>query len=178
MILKNSKTPLISIITVVYNNEKDIRNAIESVLDQNYEYIEYIVIDGGSDDGTIDVINEYRDHISVFISETDNGIYDALNKGISHSSGDFIAILHSDDLFCNSRVVSNIANKISQSSRLELYFSDMVIVDRASDKVLRYYTASFLSHGCLELVICHLIQLVLLKKNYLMSLVYIHWIIK
>jgi glycosyltransferase involved in cell wall biosynthesis len=143
VILKNSKTPLISIITVVYNNEKDIRNAIESVLDQNYEYIEYIVIDGGSDDGTIDVINEYRDHISVFISETDNGIYDALNKGISHSSGDFIAILHSDDLFCNSRVVSNIANKISQSSRLELYFSDMVIVDRASDKVLRYYTASF-----------------------------------
>ena len=109
MILKNSKTPLISIITVVYNNEKDIRNAIESVLDQNYEYIEYIVIDGGSDDGTIDVINEYRDHISVFISETDNGIYDALNKGVLRASGDVVAILHSDDKFCNTHVCSKVS---------------------------------------------------------------------
>ncbi|MBT7902054.1 MAG: glycosyltransferase, partial [Candidatus Marinimicrobia bacterium] len=140
--MKNSKTPLISIITVVYNNEKDIRNAIESVLDQNYEYIEYIVIDGGSDDGTIDVINEYRDHISVFISETDNGIYDALNKGVLCASGDVVAILHSDDQFCNSRVVSNMMEKIEQT-KVEFCFSNMVLVDKPSGKILRYYMASY-----------------------------------
>ena len=71
--------PLVSIITVVYNNDDYIRDAIESVLSQDYSRIEHIVIDGGSTDGTIDIIKEYSDKISVFLSEPDEGIFDALN---------------------------------------------------------------------------------------------------
>jgi glycosyltransferase involved in cell wall biosynthesis len=132
----------VSVITVVFNNVKYIKNAINSVLSQSYNDIEYIVIDGESTDGTIDVIKEYQDKIAVFISETDKGIYDALNKGIAHASGDVVAILHSDDQFCNTCVVSDMMRKMDESNA-EFCFSDMVIVDNLSRKVLRYYMASY-----------------------------------
>ena len=98
--------PLVSIITVVYNNAQYIRDSIQSVLSQDYARLEYVVIDGGSNDGTVEIIQEFRDHISVFISERDKGIYDALNKGIQHASGEVVGVLHSGDLFCNENVVS------------------------------------------------------------------------
>jgi glycosyltransferase involved in cell wall biosynthesis len=132
----------VSIITVVFNNVKYIENAINSVLSQSYNDIEYIVIDGGSTDGTIDVIKEYQDKISVFISEADKGIYDALNKGIAHSSGDVVAILNSDDQFCNTCIVSDMMHKMDESNA-EFCFSDMVIVDNLSGRILRYYMASY-----------------------------------
>lgn len=132
----------VSVITVVFNNVKYIKNAINSVLSQSYNDIEYIVIDGESTDGTIDVIKEYQDKIAVFISETDKGIYDALNKGIAHASGDVVAILHSDDQFCNTCVVSDMMRKMDESNA-EFCFSDMVIVDGLSGKVLRYYMANY-----------------------------------
>ncbi|MDC0470437.1 glycosyltransferase [Candidatus Pseudothioglobus singularis] len=133
---------VVSIITVVYNNVEHIRNSIESVVSQNYPYIEYIVVDGGSADGTIDIIKEYKDNISVFISEEDNGIYDALNKGIFHASGDVISILHSDDIFCDAYVVSDTIKKMDKQ-KAEFCFSDMVIVDNSSGEVLRYYMANY-----------------------------------
>jgi glycosyltransferase involved in cell wall biosynthesis len=132
----------VSIITVVYNNVCGISSAVESVISQNYLNIEYIVIDGGSTDGTIDIIEKYQDKISVFISEKDSGIYDALNKGIANSTGDVIGILHSDDRFCSIHTVSNMMNKIDRS-KSEICFSDMVIVDNLSGKVLRYYMANY-----------------------------------
>lgn len=89
--------PKVSIITICFNSALTISDSIESVLSQNYPNIEYIVVDGGSSDGTIEIVNKYKDSISVFISESDNGIYDALNKGILNSTGDVIATLHSDD---------------------------------------------------------------------------------
>ena len=138
----SNKDLTVSIITVVYNNVKFIGDAIESVLTQDYPYIEYVVIDGGSDDGTLDIIEKYRDKISVFISEKDSGIYDALNKGIQNSSGDFITILHSDDLFSNPYVVSNMINKISDSNA-EICFSDLVIINKDTSKILRYYKVYF-----------------------------------
>ena len=92
----------ISIITIVYNNVEYISDALESVLSQDFPLIEYIVIDGGSTDGTLEVIQKYRDNISVFLSEADKGIYDALNKGVELATGDVIAILHSDDIFCDN----------------------------------------------------------------------------
>jgi glycosyltransferase involved in cell wall biosynthesis len=132
----------ISIITVVYNNVNYIRDAIQSVLSQNYSSIEYIVIDGGSTDGTLAVIEEYSDRISVLISEPDNGIYDALNKGILIAKGAVIAILHSDDVYYDDSVVSNMVERMS-AMKAEFCFSDMVIVDNRSDKVLRYYMANY-----------------------------------
>jgi glycosyltransferase involved in cell wall biosynthesis len=140
--LEQQYQPLVSIITVVFNNSDCIRNAIESVVCQDYPSIEYIVIDGSSTDGTIEVIKEYQDKISVFISETDKGVYDALNKGVEHASGDVVAILHSDDQFCNTCIVSDMINKMGESNA-EFCFSDMVIVDNVSGKILRYYMANY-----------------------------------
>lgn len=91
--------PKVSIITVVLNGEKTIEQTILSVINQTYKNIEYIVIDGKSTDGTLDIINKYSKEISLIISEPDNGLYDAMNKGILYSTGDIIGILNSDDWY-------------------------------------------------------------------------------
>ena len=132
----------VSIITVVRNNKETIKDAINSVLNQTYKDIEYIVIDGASTDGTVGIVQSYRGKIDKFVSEKDKGIYDALNKGIQLATGEVISILHSDDLFCDEYVVSDMVNKMSEKEA-ELCFSDMVIVDSKSDKVLRYYMANY-----------------------------------
>ena len=142
--------PLVSIITVVYNNSKYIRAAIESVLSQDYSKIEHIVIDGGSTDGTIEIIEEYGDKISVFLSEPDEGIYDALNKGIVRANGDYLGILHSDDIFCDDKVVSDIIQKL-RDTETELCFSDLVIVDEVSGKVMRYVMAHYFRRWMLRI---------------------------
>lgn len=98
----------ISIITSCYNREKTIRGAIESVLAQDYPYIEYIVVDGASTDGSLAIINEYRNRISTIISEPDHGMYEAINKGIRAATGDVIGLLHSDDFFYDNHVISHI----------------------------------------------------------------------
>ena len=132
----------VSIVTVVRNNKETVRSSIESVLSQSYKYIEYIVIDGNSTDGTVEIIREYKEKISVFISEPDQGIYDALNKGIVNASGDVIAVLHSDDEFCDTNVVSEMVAHMTRTNS-EFCFSDMVIVDRMSGKIMRYYMANY-----------------------------------
>ena len=142
--------PLVTVITVVYNNLKHIRDAIESVLSQDYSRIEHIVIDGGSTDGTVDIIEEYDDKISVFLSELDEGIFDALNKGIVRSQGDFIGILHSDDLFYDDHVVSDVIQKL-KDTETELCFSDLVIVDEVSGKVMRYVMAHYFRRWMLRI---------------------------
>jgi len=94
----------ISVITAVYNARDTIADAIESVLAQDYPDVELVVIDGASTDGTKALLESYRDKINVFVSEPDNGIYDALNKGIKHATGDVVGFLHADDLFANNEV--------------------------------------------------------------------------
>ena len=83
----------ISIVTVVYNGASTLEQTILSVLGQTYPHIEYIIIDGGSKDGTVDIIKKYQDRIAYWVSEPDEGIYDAMNKGIRHASGDWIYFL-------------------------------------------------------------------------------------
>jgi glycosyltransferase involved in cell wall biosynthesis len=130
----------ISIITVCYNSEKTIRKTIESVLSQKYQNIEYIVIDGASKDNTINIINEYKDRITNIISEKDNGIYDAINKGISISNGDFVGILNSDDIFHDNDTISCIADKFKINIDLESIIGDIVFV-KPNGKFHRHYSA-------------------------------------
>lgn len=118
----------ISIITVVYNNAQTIRDAIQSVLSQDYPNIEYIIIDGGSSDGTLSIINEYKEQISYFISERDNGLYDAMNKGIRVSTGEIIGILNSDDLYANQKVISDVIMRFKINSDLSILYGDLVYV--------------------------------------------------
>ena len=105
----------ISIITVVRNNSATIEQAIESVYSQTYDNIEYIVIDGDSTDGTLDILKNYRDKIDILLSEKDYGLYDAMNKGIDNATGDIIGFLHSDDLFYDEDVITNVIKKFKKS---------------------------------------------------------------
>jgi len=99
--------PLISVITVVLNGEKHLEQTIQSVIGQSYTNIEYIVVDGGSTDGTLDIIRKYEDKIDYWVSEADKGIYDAMNKGLDAARGDWVFFLGSDDALYNSRTISD-----------------------------------------------------------------------
>ena len=94
--------PLISIITVVYNGEKYLEETILSVINQTYDNVEYIIIDGGSTDGTIDIIKKYNDNIDYWVSEKDRNMYDGINKGLKIASGDIVASLNSDDFYADN----------------------------------------------------------------------------
>lgn len=103
--------PLISVITVCYNSEHAIEKTIISVTGQVYEPIEYIIIDGGSTDGTNEIIQKYQDQIDVWISEKDEGIYDAMNKAIGLAKGKWINFMNAGDTFCNDQVIKDIFDK-------------------------------------------------------------------
>ncbi len=103
--------PLITVITVVLNGEKTLEETIKSVISQTYPNVEYIIIDGGSTDGTLDIIKKYEDYIDYWVSEPDKGIYDAMNKGIVISFGEWLNMLNSGDLYYNSMVIENIYTK-------------------------------------------------------------------
>jgi glycosyltransferase involved in cell wall biosynthesis len=128
----------ISIITVVYNNHQTIKTAIDSVLSQDYEDIEYIIIDGQSTDGTLDLIQGYGDSISRVISEPDKGIYDAMNKGIALCTGEVIGILNSDDVYANRNVLSEVMQQFTADASLDLVYGDLVYVKHNDlDQVVR-----------------------------------------
>jgi glycosyltransferase len=122
----------LSIITVVYNNERTITDAIESVLGQTYKNIEYIVIDGSSTDGTLDRITPYRGDIHHFVSEKDKGIYDAMNKGLALATGDVIGILNSDDVYADDQVLESVMQLFQHDATLDMVYGDLVYV-RADD---------------------------------------------
>jgi glycosyltransferase involved in cell wall biosynthesis len=133
----------ISIITVCYNSSETIRDTIESVLSQNYKDIEYIIVDGVSKDGTIDIISEYKDRISKVISEPDKGIYDAMNKGVMASTGDFVGILNSDDIFFENNTIQNLVAHLNNHPHVDASYADLVFVDREhTDVVTRKYSSS------------------------------------
>lgn len=135
--------PKVSIITVCFNSAKTIRDTIESVLSQDYPDIEYIVIDGGSSDETISIVNEYSDRISAIVSERDRGIYDAMNKGISLATGEIVGMLNSDDIYINQHAVTDLM-RVMQDAQADSVFADLIIVDPLDlNKILRYYDSSY-----------------------------------
>lgn len=128
----------VSIITVCLNSEKYLSDCIASVRQQSYPDIEYIVVDGKSQDGTLQMIDDNRDIISTFISETDRGMYDAINKGIKLATGDIIGILNSDDVFANSNVVNEIVDCF-ETNECDSVYGDLVYVDPDDDSRIRRF---------------------------------------
>ena len=132
----------ISIITVCYNSEPYIKAAIESVLFQSHSNIEYIVIDGGSTDDTLNLVSQYADRIPHIISESDKGIYDAMNKGICLATGDVIGILNSDDFYPHSDVISNIVSTFENNLDTDMVFSNIDFVSGDDlTKAVRVFSA-------------------------------------
>lgn len=132
----------ISIVTVCYNSEVTIRDAIESVLGQSYVNIEYIIVDGASSDKTMAIIDEYRNRIAVVLCEPDEGIYDAMNKGIRLATGDVIGILNSDDFYQNINVVRDVVLQFDSFPASALVFGDIAFVSPDNlDKITRFYSS-------------------------------------
>lgn len=137
-------------ITVVRNRKDTIREAIESVLSQTYNNTEYIVVDGSSNDGTTEIIQEYQERISKFISEPDEGIYDAMNKGIKLATGDIIGILNGDDLYAGSDILETVAREF-MTKDIDCLYGDLVYVDeKDTSKVIRYWKSCSFEKGLFE----------------------------
>ncbi|HEY9619557.1 MAG TPA: glycosyltransferase [Crinalium sp.] len=117
----------ISIITVCKNAAKDIEKAIKSVANQTYDDLEYIVVDGDSQDGTKEIVNRYSDKISRFISEPDNGLYQAMNKGIRYSSGEFIGFLNADDYLVDNLVIGDAVRFLSKHPSCDFLYGDLEV---------------------------------------------------
>ena len=111
-----SKVFPISVITVVYNGESDIGECIESVIAQNIKGLEYIIIDGGSTDKTMEIVKSHGDFISVIISEPDNGLYDAMNKGLDIAQGKYIHFLNSDDRYYKTNTLKSLLPKLNEKA--------------------------------------------------------------
>lgn len=139
MLISKTKKLKISIITVSYNSEKTIKTALNSVKDQTYKEIKHIIIDGNSSDKTISIAKQYP-HIHKIISEPDDGIYYAMNKGLKIATGDIIGFLNSDDFYANNNVLKNVSKLFKEDPRLEACYSDLVYVDALdTSKIIRFW---------------------------------------
>ena len=137
----------VSIITVSYNSAETIKDTIQSVVDQDYDNIEYLIVDGKSSDNTLEIVESFGDQISKVVSEKDNGIYDALNKGINMATGDLVAILNSDDVYASNQVISSIVS-LMNAEGTDTAYADLVYVDRFDlNKVIRYWKSGAYKQG-------------------------------
>ena len=138
----------ISIITITYNSAATVEDTIKSVVMQDYPNVEYLIIDGKSKDATLQIAEKYKDKISKIVSEKDKGLYDALNKGIKHATGDIIGMLHSDDLYSNPQVLSKIVKTFQDHPDAEGVYADLVFVNRNdTDKVMRTWESGAYQEG-------------------------------
>lgn len=131
--------PLITVITVVFNGAATIEGTIQSVINQSYNNVEYIIVDGGSNDGTAEILKRHEHAIDYWVSEKDNGIYDAMNKGIALASGSYIGMLNADDLLAGQAVLQDYADKF-RAMDVDAIFSGLNIVSQMNtNKILRKY---------------------------------------
>lgn len=146
------KFPKISIVTVSYNAVKTIENTILSVINQTYPNIEYIIIDGGSTDGTVNLIKKYENKISYWVSESDKGIYNAMNKGILRASGDWINFMNAGDMFYDSNTISKINFEQIDNSIYKIVYGDTI--NKRKNRTF-YLRASNISHIKRSIISCH-----------------------
>lgn len=126
--------PKISVITVSKNSGSSIEKTILSVISQTYDNLEYIIVDGHSHDDTLSILSKYENKITKIISEPDNGIYNAMNKGIAISSGDLIMFINSNDLFFSSNVIEKISDKINKLNNVDIFYGNVLIEDKINNK--------------------------------------------
>lgn len=124
---------LFSIITVCYNAREVIEDTILSVVNQNFDQIEYIIIDGGSTDGSLEIIRKYKDKIDIFVSEDDQGIYDAMNKGLRLANGQFVNFLNAGDSFVSNTILADIAYQINKN-KAQIISGDFILVNDFNKK--------------------------------------------
>jgi len=127
----------ITIITVVYNNSIELKTTIQNIIDQTYTNIEYIVVDGKSTDGTLNIINKYSDHIHVWTSEEDEGLYDAMNKGMALATGDYIVFMNAGDTFAKKETLSNVAEEIVANEFPDFVYGDLIEIPFNGKSYLR-----------------------------------------
>ena len=128
--------PLVSIFTITYNSEEFLEETIKSVISQDYANIEYIIVDGGSTDGTLDIIRKYEDRIAKWVSEPDDGISDAINKGILMCTGDVVGQIFSDDWYADQSVIGRVAEVFRKSPEVKALYGIQDYIDRDTGKVM------------------------------------------
>lgn len=137
----------VSLITITYNSAATLEATIQSVLSQSYPDIEYIIVDGGSTDDTLSIVDRYRNGIAKVVSEKDKGLYDALNKGIAMASGELIGILHSDDFYTGPDVIGRVVSTITES-KADAAYADLYYVDRDDTSLIhRKWKSGNYRHG-------------------------------
>ena len=131
----------VSILTVTYNSSETLEDCFRSIHNQGHPHIEHIIIDGGSTDGTVEIVKKHNDKIARWISEPDRGLYDAMNKGIKAADGDIIGILNSDDIYADNSVIENVARTITENN-VDSCYGDLVYVERKDTaKIKRQWKA-------------------------------------
>lgn len=131
-----------SIITVCKNSGAHIKVALQSVMEQQYSDIEYIVVDGGSTDGTLEILDQFRSNIDILISEPDDGIYNAMNKGLKLVTGDIVYFLNSDDYLTDRSVISDIASEFSHNWSINILFGNVIIFDKKNSNLVKFNKVS------------------------------------
>jgi len=143
----NKLNPKVSIITVCYNSAKTIEDTILSVINQTYDNIEYIIVDGLSPDNTLEIVKKYSDKIAKVVSEKDAGLYDAINKGIGLATGEIIANLNSDDFYIDNNVIADVVAKM-QEEKSDTLYADLYYVDEVdTNKVTRNWVSGAYKKG-------------------------------
>lgn len=158
-------SPLISIVTVCYNEPPaKVRKTFESIASQDYPRIEWIVVDGGSCEETLSAIQEFSAKIATLISEPDNGVYDAMNKGIERAGGDFISFMNVGDQFLSSNVISTLADSIATHPDHDCYYGDVIYVDEDGQPIFKVYQPRKINLARLYTrTVCH--QAILAKRS-------------